>query len=69
MIERDLNELGWPLAVVASHGQLEVARLLVERGADTNMVGLCGKAPLGYAVEGGHEEMATFLLSNGAKAN
>jgi ankyrin repeat protein len=58
----------WPLAVAAAHGQLGVARLLAQRGADVTRAGHDGKTALHWAAERGHQEMVAFLLSRGARS-
>ncbi len=47
-------------------GRIEVARLLVEKGADVNATEANGYTPLHVACGEQHVEMAKFLLSNGS---
>jgi hypothetical protein len=47
----------------ALHGELDVARLLLRRGAQVNM---SGWTPLHYAAIGGRTEMITLLLEHHA---
>jgi ankyrin repeat protein len=57
---------GMPLHIAAIHGRLEVAKLLLERGADVNARCLGGATPLHYTSWKGKVEMAAFLLDHGA---
>ena len=52
-----------PLMLAAFKGQLELARKLVERGADVNKTGW---TPLHYAATNGHLQMMDLLLENHA---
>lgn len=58
-----------PLIRAAQAGQLGVATLLVQRGANINVQEQWGETALFCAAIIGHEEMAAFLLSEGAQAN
>jgi hypothetical protein len=65
--DMDEEERIEPLAQAARHGQLGVARLLIQRGADVNI-----KAPwtaLQWAIVKGHEEVAGLLMSSGANVD
>ncbi|KAL8910022.1 MAG: hypothetical protein Q9171_004682 [Xanthocarpia ochracea] len=65
----------------AKHGQIEIAKALLERGASVNAKivrsGLIGRAwsemacvtPLHYAARNGHVEIVNILLNHGAKLN
>jgi ankyrin repeat protein len=57
------------LALAASRGDEEVARLLLESGADPNRPGERGATPLVLAARQGHPEVADVLLSAGAEAS
>ena len=58
---------GTPLHVAADKGQLEVARILVERGAAVNALTDSGNiTPMHDAAYSGHVEMVKFLLEKGA---
>ncbi len=52
-----------PLMLAAINNQLELAQLLIERGADVNKPGW---TPLHYAATRGHREMMRLLLDNDA---
>jgi ankyrin repeat protein len=60
-----------PLHFAAYFGRLEVARLLLELGADPNAVASNGSrvTPLHSAVSARHRDMAGLLLALGASAN
>ena len=59
------------LHFAASFGQLEVARLLLGRGADPNAVAMneCRLTPLHSAVTAKHRDTASLLLALGASPN
>jgi len=48
-------------------GQRPTAEYLLDRGADLNWVGHGGKTPYDVARESGHDALAQWLLSHGAK--
>ncbi len=50
----------------AAHGHPDLARLLLERGADVNTTGHRGWTPLMSAVAENNEEMARLLIDRGA---
>jgi ankyrin repeat protein len=58
-----------PLTKAAMDGQLKVVKLLLQRGANADATGRWGGTALHWAAFVGREEMATFLLSNGADAH
>lgn len=60
---------GLPLHIAAIHGRINVARLLIDRGADVNAHCLSGATPLHYTAWKGMVEMAGFLLDHGAQVN
>lgn len=51
--------------IAAAHGHLEIARLLLENGADVNRTEQSGTPALMMACRGGHEELATLLMEVG----
>lgn len=53
----------------AESGQLEMARLLIERGANIHATAMGGRTALHGAAELGHEGLTAFLLSKGAQAD
>jgi ankyrin repeat protein len=55
-----------PLIVAVKDGPLGMVKLLVQRGANLSAVADWGMTPLHHATFRGHEEMATFLLEQGA---
>ena len=57
-----------PLQLAAEQGRLEIARLLLERGADVEggLEGY-GWSPLQLAAHWGHRELAQLLLARGAR--
>lgn len=58
------------LHISANKGQLEVVKLLVERGADLNYRHPITKmTPLAMAAVDGYTEIVTYLLSKGADPN
>jgi len=57
-----------PLYFAAEKGHLEVARRLVEKGANVNVRdGFFGASALEIALQGGHTELARHLLAHGAE--
>ncbi|MGD2119816.1 MAG: ankyrin repeat domain-containing protein [Chromatiales bacterium] len=63
----DTNELGDnALHCVCVWGDLEAAKLLVENGIDINQRGEGGFTPLNIAIDFGHQEIAGYLIANGA---
>ena len=58
-----------PLLFAARDGNLEVARLLVEAGADVNRAAANGTGPMVAAITNNHIELATFLMAKGADVN
>ena len=73
--DRDFN-LQTPLWIAASHGKLEVVKLLLGFGADINAVAKTretpyeiGRTPVNEACSGRREETAKFLIRQGADIN
>ena len=63
-VNRDL-----PLHVAAAAGQVGIARLLLEAGADINGGDVDESTPLDVAALRGQREMMTFLIARGADIN
>jgi len=52
----------------ADKGQIEIVRLLVERGASLDVTdSFYGSRPIDFALRGGHLDVALYLLSRGSK--
>ena len=63
-----MTVFGTPLHVAASHGQLEIAKLLIRLGADVNRKGgVSGGSALNQAASAGHIDLVHLLLSSGAE--
>jgi len=58
-----------PLVEALAMGQSQVARALVERGADVNRPGPLGRTPLWLAATHGDADTIAWLLQQGADAN
>lgn len=56
-----------PLTLAACGGHVELAALLIERGANLEEVNDEGYTPLMEAAREGHEEMVALLLAQGKK--
>lgn len=54
------------LYIASENGNAEMARLLIDQGADVNLPGKFQRAPIGAATKGGHAEIVKLLLDNGA---
>jgi len=57
-----------PLHLASREGRLDVARFLVEHGANVAAQDQCGSTPLHEASERGHLDVARFLVEHGANA-
>lgn len=55
-----------PLHLAAAHGQLEIIRLLLSKGADLKAESTDGSTPLHMAVQAGHLSGTKMLLEHGA---
>lgn len=59
---------GWTsLHVAAAHNDIEMVRLLVNRGARINVTDLQGHSPLKWARETNSQDVFAYLKSQGAK--
>ena len=56
-----------PLFLAASMGNTKIAKLLIEHGADVNMVIRGGEYPLHHASKEGHDDIVKMLIKHGAK--
>jgi ankyrin repeat protein len=54
-----------PLHAAAHNGSLEIAEMLLMRGAIADSVNRAGEAPLAFASLGGHENVVRLLLAQG----
>jgi uncharacterized protein len=64
------EELGdRPLHRAAMQGHSEVARFLIESGADVNAACNLGSRPLHWAAEAGHMQTVRLLIEKGAQVN
>ena len=54
------------LHIASAKGYIEIAELLIDRGADVNATTNTNKTPLFFASREGHAHMVAFLLSHGA---
>src|SRR5690242_5601993 len=62
---------GWgtPLHLAAEMGHVEIAKLLLDNGADVNAVGIRGFTPLHSAAWSGRTDVAKVLIAHGANVN
>jgi len=71
----DVNKVGerdsfrTPLMIAADEGKENLAKLLVEYGADVNAKDLGGDTALMWAANGGHLNVVEFLVEHGANVN
>lgn len=56
-----------PLWIAAAYGHVDAVRLLVENGANVNLLGARGKTPITIAHEQRHHDVVAYLQSQGAK--
>ncbi|XP_051170463.1 ankyrin-3-like [Leptopilina boulardi] len=68
MYKHDENELT-PLNVAILQNHLELAKILVQNGADVNIVNNDGETPLHKASKRGNIQLVEILLQNGANIN
>lgn len=65
-----LDQNGYtPLHIAAKKNQMEIATVLLQYGAETNILTKQGVTPLHLASQEGHAEMAALLMSKGAQVN
>ena len=67
MNARDIYGGRTPLDLAAEKGHFEVAKLLIEKGADVDAKDNYDWTPLHYALRNGHLEVAKLLIEKGAK--
>ena len=66
----EINPAGWtPLSYAATNGNTEVARYLLDIGANPNALSPNGTTALMMAVRGGHADTVELLLAKGADVN
>jgi ankyrin repeat protein len=58
-----------PLHFAAREGEIEIAQLLLDAGADVNPIAADGKNPLSLAIYNGHYALAELLVDAGADVN
>ena len=58
-----------PLQVAASKGNLQMALMLTQAGAQVNAKAETGRTPLQFAVVAGHLDMTRYLVAKGAVVN
>lgn len=62
----DQESLGFPLIIAAHFGHFELVKLMVENGADVNVVTSENISALNYAAESGGYSIVKYLLEHGA---
>ena len=68
-LEEGENFAPTALIAAAENGHLDIAKLLLEKGANANAIDAEGWTPLMFAAQNGHSEMAQLLLARGAEIN
>lgn len=69
-IQLQMDQLGWtPLMIAVSGGHLDIAKVLIERGAEVNHSNDNGQIALHYAASKGRLEMMELLIQNRSKLN
>lgn len=65
-----MNQNGYtPLHIAAKKNQMDIATVLLQYGAETNILTKQGVTPLHLASQEGHTHMAALLISKGAQIN
>jgi ankyrin repeat protein len=57
------------IACSASHGDLDIVKVLLQTKSNVNQTNSYGVTPLMVAVIAGHDHIVEYLLDNGANAN
>ena len=55
-----------PLSIACQHGNMEAAKLLLDSGAETDVMDEAAESPMRKAVRSGHTAIVRLLLDNGA---
>ncbi|KAJ7788289.1 ankyrin repeat-containing domain protein, partial [Mycena olivaceomarginata] len=63
------NDGATPLHYASLRGHTDVAKFLIETGADVNVTDKDGVTPLHYTSLQGHTDVAKFLIDKGADVN
>lgn len=63
------NQVNKPLAYAAAYGNLDIVKLLLQKGADINGQVAYGDVPIIKAMEHGHTDIVEYLITNGADVN
>ncbi|KAK8132021.1 hypothetical protein PG999_000194 [Apiospora kogelbergensis] len=58
-----------PLSYIAERGYADIAKLLIEKGADINTANRGGSTPLYFALSSGRTDVAKLLIEKGANIN
>ena len=58
-----------PLLIAAQYNQMEIAKLLIDKGANVNVKDADGDTPLKSAAYAGHKEIVELLIAYGADVN
>ena len=66
---RSFEDNSTPLRLTSMQGHVEIARVLLETGADVMTQDKDGRSPLHWASSSGHVEVARVLLEGGADTN